>query len=442
VDPGASPDPSQSSAWVTLTAVSVLETTPPSISDLRAVPDPVEIGQATTVQANITDSSGVASASITVKDPAGGDLGNHTMAHRNGNMYVYAVLTARVGSYGYVITAFDGAGNPAVATGAFRALDTTGPAITSVGATPDPVELGQSTTLGASVADLGGVASVHVQLRDPVGSVVGNFTMTSAGGDRYRYAFTPTVLGRYAFTVTAFDSAGNGKAAPGTFTFRDTTRPVANAGPDRTSPPHSGVVFDGSASSDNDRVANYTWTFDDGGPKTLYRVRPVYIFERAGVFDITLTVRDPSGNEGSDIVRVTVTSAVGMIRGTVKDDTGNPLVAATVRLISGSTEVARIATNASGGFVFQDVAPGSYTLEAGLAGFDAKTEPVSVMADLTASKDIVLTRTSAASGVPGWALPASVAAILVLLVAIAYAVRRRSRNRSRLPDENPRQEKP
>ena len=147
-----------------------------------------------------------------------------------------------------------------------------------------------------------------VEIRDPAGVRIGNITMTWMGGDTYRLATTPTALGTYSFIVFALDLAGNLAELPGTITVRDTVAPTANAGLDRTVPQHSLVTLDGSASSDNHQIVNFTWTFDDGGPRTLYGDRPAYRFDRAGVFDITLVVRDAAGNQASDTVRVTTVS--------------------------------------------------------------------------------------------------------------------------------------
>src|SRR5206468_4319749 len=152
--------------------------------------------------------------------------------------------------------------NPSVATGGFLAQDTTVPVITSLSAVPNPAELGQPMSLEASVTDVGGLASVNVEIEEPGGLSIGTFAMVSVGGDNYRYAYAPTILGTYRFTVTAIDVGAGIATDANTFSVRDTIRPTANAGPDVAVPEHTLVTLDGSASADNDRIANYTWSLD------------------------------------------------------------------------------------------------------------------------------------------------------------------------------------
>ena len=117
---------------------------------------------------------------------------------------------------------------------------------------------------------------------------------------------------------------------------------------------------------------------------------------------MTLAVRDPSGLTATDELRVTVTPTTATIRGTVRDESGDPLQSANVRLLSGSTEVASTTTNATGVYSFPDVATGTYTVRVEMGGFDPKIETVTVAAGETATKDITLTRTSP---LLAWAVP-------------------------------------
>ncbi len=84
----------------------------------------------------------------------------------------------------------------------------------------------------------------------------------------------------------------------------DTTPPEAEAGPDQTVVIGATLVFDGTGSSDNVGLAAYEWSLPGGG--TLYGPRPAHRFTQAGVFPVTLTVRDAKGNEATDTLTVTV----------------------------------------------------------------------------------------------------------------------------------------
>jgi PKD repeat protein len=89
----------------------------------------------------------------------------------------------------------------------------------------------------------------------------------------------------------------------------DTTAPVANAGADQSVTAGTVVTLDGSASTDNVGITNYTWTFTYNGTAiTLYGESPTFRFWTAGDYAVTLTVRDAAGNTGTDVVQITVTS--------------------------------------------------------------------------------------------------------------------------------------
>jgi len=102
------------------------------------------------------------------------------------------------------------------------------------------------------------------------------------------------------------DSARNGAESSWvSFTVGDTTPPVADAGPDQTFEEGTLVTFDGSGSSDNMGITNYTWTFMDMTPQTLTGVNPAYTFATLGAHTITLKVTDAAGNYDTDTVTIT-----------------------------------------------------------------------------------------------------------------------------------------
>ena len=86
----------------------------------------------------------------------------------------------------------------------------------------------------------------------------------------------------------------------------DTVPPVANAGPDQIVNEDSLVTFDGSNSSDNVGIVNYTWTFIDKTIQILKGVEPTYVFETPGTYVVTLNVSDAVGNWDTDNVTITV----------------------------------------------------------------------------------------------------------------------------------------
>jgi len=123
-------------------------------------------------------------------------------------------------------------------------------------------------------------------------------------GPRPTYRFDNA--GTFVVTLTAKDAAGNRATGTMTVTVLDTTAPVADGGPDRAVDEGHLMVFDASGSSDNVGIVNFTWTFTDKMPVTLYGPQPIYKFDNPGIFVITLTVSDASGRWDSDVLSVTV----------------------------------------------------------------------------------------------------------------------------------------
>ena len=125
---------------------------------------------------------------------------------------------------------------------------------------------------------------------------------TSAGTVEHRYARP----GRYPVTVIAVDPQG-AESSPASLTIM-----VKNA------PPHAEVVaepregtaplrvaFDASGSRDPDgSLVSYEWAFGDGTTAQGERVEHVY--EAAGVYTTTLTVRDEDGASATASVTIRV----------------------------------------------------------------------------------------------------------------------------------------
>lgn len=87
----------------------------------------------------------------------------------------------------------------------------------------------------------------------------------------------------------------------------DAEPPVADAGLDATITIGTSVSLDGSGSTDNVGVSNYTWVFIyNGSAVELYGESPTFTFWTEGMFDVTLVVTDGSGNSDSALVTVTV----------------------------------------------------------------------------------------------------------------------------------------
>lgn len=86
----------------------------------------------------------------------------------------------------------------------------------------------------------------------------------------------------------------------------DMIPPTADAGPDQIVNKTTLVTFDGSHSSDNVGITDYTWTFVDNTPKTLTGMKPTYTFNTLGNYTVNLKVADAVGNYDADNMTIRV----------------------------------------------------------------------------------------------------------------------------------------
>lgn len=138
----------------------------------------------------------------------------------------------------------------------------------------------------------------------------------TAGNDTYSGVIPPQSGGSLVdYYVIASDEGGVGLTSPGyapydlhTFTvIVDSESPVADAGLDATIAIGASVIFDGSDSTDNVGVSNYSWVFVyNGSTVELYGENPTFTFWTEETYDVTLVVTDGSGNSDSDVVTVAV----------------------------------------------------------------------------------------------------------------------------------------
>lgn len=118
----------------------------------------------------------------------------------------------------------------------------------------------------------------------------------------------------YTFMVYVSDGEFN-ESADAVVNVSASAPPVADAGDDQAVDVGAEVSFDGSGSTDDMLVVNYTWTFSyDGGTETLYGEAPEFTFEVAGEYNVTLTVKDFEGQTDADYVTITVDDGKSFIQ--------------------------------------------------------------------------------------------------------------------------------
>ncbi|MCL7475279.1 MAG: PGF-pre-PGF domain-containing protein [ANME-2 cluster archaeon] len=142
------------------------------------------------------------------------------------------------------------------------------------------------------------------------------------------YNHTVVPSGWSSISVYAYNSSGNGTLSLISVTdttqapsapIPDITPPIAVAGPDQTIEEDKVVRFNGSLSSDNIGIVNYSWDFNanDGITIDATGVTTNHIYTVPGTYTVTLNVTDNASNSATDTLTVKVTNA------TTSSNTGN-----------------------------------------------------------------------------------------------------------------------
>ncbi|MDD4308564.1 MAG: PKD domain-containing protein [Thermoplasmata archaeon] len=215
------------------------------------------------------------------------------------------------GNYSIVLEVTDSAGNRA-SDGMVASVRDITPPTADAGADLGIGEMGTAFLNGSASADNVGIVNYTWNFNDGVENI-------ALFGPEVSHIFT--VSGLYSATLTAADSEGwQGTDTVLVTVSADSTPPEANAGPDICAAIGEAIRFNGSGSSDNVAIGNYTWSFTcNGSVCNLYGAEPSVTFWAAGNYTVTLSVRDMAGNIGTDETVVSV--AAGSIQnGTVSSE--------------------------------------------------------------------------------------------------------------------------
>jgi hypothetical protein len=269
-----------------------------------------------------------------------------------------------IGNFEITLTVDDSTGNSDTDTVWINATDAEKPNISGLVVDPIAQEVFGNINISASIIDNYDVPTASIAIKFPDSTEM-NISMLNLGSTYYLDQ-SYDALGVYAFTIWANDSSGNFDSATGFFVIIDTMNPISDGGADIAITIGSTVTFDGSGSSDNLGISNYTWSFFDSVQVELFGISPSYTFASAGDFLIILKVEDASGNSDIDTLWVNVTSpaqSTGMIKGLVVDENGDPIVGAGIRLLGGGVELNSTSTNSSGEYIFFGLDLGTYSIE-------------------------------------------------------------------------------
>jgi len=122
-------------------------------------------------------------------------------------------------------------------------------------------------------------------------------------GETVPYDFT--TLGNHTVTLTVWDGAGHSDSATTWVVVLADDRPVADAGPDQEVAIDTVVDFDGTGSSDDVGIVNYTWTIVEL-TEYMWGPMPQFTFAAPGVYNVSLVVEDSIGQlSDPDTMQVT-----------------------------------------------------------------------------------------------------------------------------------------
>ncbi len=192
-------------------------------------------------------------------------------------------------------------------------------AVNPAGESDKSVEVNATPTSGGETippkADAGIDKTVSIDERftlngsdstDNIGIV--NYTWTGDNntyyGEEITLSFSETK--KYIFTLNVTDAAGNYDTDTVNITVMDMTDPTADAGEDKTVDEDTVVTFDGSGSSDNVDIVDYTWTIEGS---EYYGITVDHTFTQPGEYTVELNVTDEAGNTDTDTIIITVEKA-------------------------------------------------------------------------------------------------------------------------------------
>ena len=163
---------------------------------------------------------------------------------------------------------------------------------------------------------------------DNVGIVNHTWTFEHLGTVQVLYGPSPRFLfdsmGIYDVSLVVRDGVGRQDDDKMLVIVVDGEDPRADAGDDLSADAGDVVDFDGSGSTDNVGIDNYTWIFFHGVDiEKLYGPSPSYVFTRPGNYTVTLKVKDGRGQMAVDRMNVSVADP-GEPTAPVAEEAGEP----------------------------------------------------------------------------------------------------------------------
>ncbi len=218
-------------------------------------------------------------------------------------------------------------------------------------------------------------------------------------------------------TLTVFDQWDNSNSKVVTVEVPDTERPKASAGDDMTVKKGTTITLDGSSSTDNGGISSFKWKFDYNGEDQVLDGKIVtFTFDKAGEYEIELTVTDHFLNRGTDKITIKVLDN-GTLSGIVQDGDGKPIQGAKVTVTDSDGNEYTVITGTDGSFLVS-VPEGQVTWKIEKSGYRSLegASSIEIMEDTElSSSDTMMKRSESDGGSP--IIPIIVALLAVIILA-------------------------
>ena len=205
--------------------IEVIDTTPPTYSNLIESADPLQLGQNETIEIKVFDLSGVNQTLLEYGSK------NHSMVFQGGNKWRWSKWQPTEGFHPYKIYMQDYQNNWNMTRGNITVITTYAPFIENVIEIWDPLELGDDITITVDVYDIEtNVSTVFIEL-DGINRTMGNIT-----GNTYEYIWNSSeyiksgyLVGPVNYKIYANDSDNNWNSLSSSFDIVDTIGPSFSA---------------------------------------------------------------------------------------------------------------------------------------------------------------------------------------------------------------------
>lgn len=288
----------------------IVDTTKPVVSGVSTVPPVQQPSGSVNISAQINDNYNLSGVWIDIRDPNSTPLGNFTMDYDLSQSRFYRNETySMLGVYSFCIWANDSSNNWNSFCNNFAIQDQQPPLIGSVLADPPIQEVFGFVNVSAAVFDINLPLSVLVRITDPLGSLVGNYSMLHDPlNNRYFHNASYDTLGMYSFTIWAGDSTNNWSSSSGQFSIEDGVPPIISDV--KAEPPiqevHQSVRISAIVTDNyllasvlietfdptNISLGTFSMTYDGGSGRYYYETP----YDELGTYSFCIRTNDTSDN--------------------------------------------------------------------------------------------------------------------------------------------------